>query len=71
MALAMRKRSLFTVGLITISLITVTYAVSRLIILRGFIKVEDVLASRNIMRARDILFHEIAALDVKLSDWSA
>jgi len=65
-----RKKSLVQVIGIVTGLITVIYFISRLILLNGFIKLEELATQKNVTVAKGILSDKIKALDTEISDWA-
>jgi len=68
--MTIRKQSLVQVISIVTGLIAVTYFISRLILLNGFIKLEKQATQKNVLVAKGILSDKIKNLDTKISDWS-
>ncbi len=68
--MSIRKRSLIQVISIVTGLIAVTYLISRLILLNGFIKLEERDTQKNVMVAQGVLSDKIKNLDTKISDWA-
>jgi len=68
--MTIRKQSLVQVISIVTGLIAVTYFISRLILLNGFIKLEKQAAEKNVLVAKGVLSDKIKNLDTKISDWA-
>lgn len=68
--MTIRKRSLIQVISIVTGLIAVTYLISRVILLNGFIKLEERDTQKNVMVAKGVLSDKINNLDTKISDWA-
>ncbi len=68
--MTIRKQSLVQVISIVTGLIAVTYFISRLILLNGFIKLEKQATEKNVLVAKGVLSDKIKNLDTKISDWS-
>ncbi|MCE8426895.1 MAG: PAS domain S-box protein [Candidatus Methanoperedens sp.] len=66
-----RIKVLMIIGVIVLCLIAVLYVTSELIILGGFVDLEDQNMRQNVHRATDALSDDISNLNSKTGDWAA
>lgn len=63
-------RIMLTIAILMVILSSVIFVTSRQVLLRGFSRLENDEAMRNLRRAQSALDNVIAAMDVPLTDWS-
>ncbi len=69
--MGLRARALAVVGANLLLVASVSFAVTAVIVLAGFSRVETTIAERDVSRAREVIERESAALQMRCNDWSA
>jgi sensor domain CHASE-containing protein len=68
--MSLHKRSFWITLAIIASLHIFICGVLYLVIMQGFLKLEQQYAEKNVMRARDVILDRINNLTIKSSDWA-
>jgi PAS domain S-box-containing protein len=69
--MTLRRKTLLIVGITNILLILVLYALSRIIVLGSFARLEKQLVRQNVERALSALSDQVHTLDTMVFDWAA
>ncbi len=67
----LQKKTLLISGLVYSCLIFVLYALGRLILLNGFIKLEDKMVRQDVERVLNVIADELTGLDQVAHDWAS
>lgn len=69
--MSLRNKTLFIISMSVLAMMAIIYGISRVILLGGFVKLEEELARQNINRAYSTLSNELSRLEDTASDWAA
>jgi diguanylate cyclase (GGDEF)-like protein/PAS domain S-box-containing protein len=69
--MSLRRRIVFIAGVTALVIATLGYAAGRLIVLQGFVRLEENLARQNTQRAANALASELSSLAASVQDWAA